>query len=140
MSTPTPPSRRRPRRVKRPWWNSPTALYGLITFGLTAILALTMILLGLDLLTAWLAAITGVTFFTFGYDKAIAGSRAVRVPENILFALVFCGGTLGALLARPFFHHKTSKFSFRVKFWAVVGLQLVVIIIYYVWLKPWLGW
>ncbi len=92
----------------------------------------------LDFVTAWLLALTVVTFWTFGYDKAIAGGSQLRVPENVLFALVFWGGTLGALLARPFFHHKTIKFSFRLKFWTVVIVQIGLIVIYYNWLKPWL--
>lgn len=130
----------RPARRRRPysWWGRPSLRYGLITFGLTIILTLIMLAFDspLDLVTAWLIALTIVTFWTFGYDKAIAGGTTMRVPENILFALVFCGGTLGALLARPFFHHKTSKVSFRLKFWLVVIGQILLIAGYYLWLKP----
>lgn len=140
-STAPRPRTRPARRPSRSWWGKPSLRYGLITFGITIILTLIMLAFDspLDLLMAWLIAITIVTFWTFGYDKAIAGGTTVRVPENILFALVFCGGTLGALLARPFFHHKTSKVSFRLKFWLVVIVQILLIAGYYLWVKPRLG-
>lgn len=125
-------------RPSRSWWGKPSLRYGIITFGITILLTLFMLAFDwpLDLVTSWLIAITIVTFSTFGYDKAIAGGTTLRVPENILFALVFCGGTLGALLARPFFHHKTSKVSFRLKFWVVVIVQILLIAGYYFWIKP----
>lgn len=115
--------------------------YGAVTFGLT--LVLTVIIASFDsplgFLGAWLVAITIVTFWTFGYDKAIAGRTPRRVPEKVLFALAFFGGTLGAILGRAFFRHKTVKLSFRLKFWALVIVQIVLVTVYYLWIKPRLG-
>jgi uncharacterized membrane protein YsdA (DUF1294 family) len=131
---------RSPRKTSRSWWANPTVRFGVIAFGLTLTLTLALIYFTtIDLVMAWLLTITSITFWFFGYDKAIAGSRAVRVPENVLFALVFLGGTFGALLARPFFHHKTIKFSFNFIFWTIVFIQILLIVVYFLWVKPGLG-
>lgn len=88
-------------------------------------------------ITAWLLAITVVTFLTFGYDKAVAGKTSrTRVPENILHTLVFLGGTVGALAGMSIFRHKTVKSSFRKKFWGVVIVQVGALAGYYYWIEP----
>jgi uncharacterized membrane protein YsdA (DUF1294 family) len=81
----------------------------------------------LDPLLAWLVAISVVTFLVWGYDKAIAGSGRLRVPERVLLALTFAGGTLGALLGMRVFRHKTIKASFRRRFWVAVVLQVALV-------------
>ena len=91
---------------------------------------------GVDPVLSWLVAITVVTFLTYGYDKLIAGSGQTRVPEKVLLALAFIGGTLGALAGMWLFRHKTAKESFRLKFWLVVAAQIVVLVVYFVWIKP----
>jgi len=78
-------------------------------------------------LLAWLISITLVTFLAFWYDKAVAGSNWTRVPEKVLFALTLLGGTVGALVGRRVFHHKTRKVEFRVKFWLIVVIQVAVV-------------
>jgi len=111
---------------------NPTLSYGILTFGLSIIL--TLILWGslkADIVLTWLIAITMITFFAYGYDKAIAGSKFTRVPENVLLALTLLGGTLGAILGMQVFHHKTSKESFRAKFWIVLLIQVGLVILYF---------
>lgn len=111
--------------------NRPTSFFAFITFGLT--LAATLLLwqwASFDLVWSWLIAITVITFFTFGYDKAIADTKRTRVPEFILLALTFLGGTIGAILGRIVFKHKTSKASFRVKFWVVLLVQIALLVLY----------
>ena len=66
----------------------------------------------------------------------VAGTGRTRVPESILLALTFAGGTVSALLGRWLFHHKTVKGSFRLKFWLVVALQIALLAAYYFWLRP----
>jgi len=110
----------------------------IVCFGVCAVgtLALHGTLAGLDWLQAWLAAITAVTFLTYGYDKLVAGTGATRVPEKVLLALAFAGGTVGALLGMRLFHHKTSKQSFLERFGLVVAVQAVAIAGWYVFLAP----
>jgi uncharacterized membrane protein YsdA (DUF1294 family) len=115
---------------------SPRLAFGLLTFLLAAIGAAVLAVLGLDVVLSWLLAITLVTFLAYGYDKLVAGSRRTRVPESVLLALTFAGGTVGALLGRWLFHHKTAKGSFRLKFWLVVALQVVLLSAYLLWLRP----
>ena len=85
----------------------------------------------LDFLLSWIIAITLVTFGAFGLDKAMAKAGRGRIPETVLLALTFAGGTVGALLGRYMFNHKTSKRSFRAKFWVVVLVQITFIVAYY---------
>jgi uncharacterized membrane protein YsdA (DUF1294 family) len=115
----------------------PAYRFAILTFGLTLILCL-ILALGLrwDPLFSWLLAISLVTFLTYGYDKSIAGSGKTRVPENILLALAFLGGTIGAILGMVIFRHKTAKRSFQLKFGLVILLQVIIIFAYYLWLKP----
>lgn len=117
---------------------NPVIVFGVLTFGLALVsaAALWWFIDLLDPLAAWFIAITVVTFLTYGYDKAIADSGRTRVPEKVLLALTFAGGTVGALVAMPLFHHKTVKGEFRLKFWLVVVVQIVVVVVYYALIRP----
>lgn len=106
-------------------------VYSIVTFGLSILLTLILWLgVKLDPLLSWLISITLFTFLAFGYDKATAKMSHGRIPERTLLALTFTGGTIGALLGRYAFNHKTSKASFRAKFWAVVLIQIILIGLY----------
>ena len=108
-----------------------TMRFGPLTFCLALAIALAgSHYLEADFLVCWLAAATLVTFLTFGYDKAVAGTRRSRVPEGVLLALAAAGGTVGALLAMRLFRHKTVKANFRRRLWVVVGLQFVLLLIH----------
>ena len=89
-----------------------------------------------DVVFAWLIAINLVTFVAFGYDKAIAPKGATRVPEAILLVLTLLGGSIGAVLARPLFRHKTQKVSFRLIFWPCVIVSIALVTVYYLVLCP----
>jgi uncharacterized membrane protein YsdA (DUF1294 family) len=90
----------------------------------------------LDVLWAWLIGINAVTFLVYGYDKAISGWKWTRVPEKVLLAIAFIGGTGGAFVARILFNHKTAKESFRRNFWLVIAAQVGLIVVYLVWIRP----
>ena len=70
-----------------------------------------------------------VSFFTYGYDKSIAGRGVTRVPEVVLHLLTAAGGTVGSFAGMRLFHHKTQKKSFQLIFWAIVAIQIVVIVL-----------
>ncbi|HRQ37461.1 MAG TPA: DUF1294 domain-containing protein [Chloroflexota bacterium] len=97
---------------------------------LIGVLVLMQLISFLDALWAWLISITVVTFFTYGYDKVIAGSARLRVPENALLALAFVGGTVGALGGMALFRHKTSKRSFQMKLIIVLLVQAALLNLY----------
>jgi len=90
----------------------------------------------LDWMQSWLAAVTVVTFLTYGYDKTIAGTGATRVPERVLLALAVAGGTVGALLGMRVFHHKTSKEGFLEPLGLIIAVQAVVMAGWYIFLRP----
>jgi uncharacterized membrane protein YsdA (DUF1294 family) len=93
-------------------------LYGALSLTAALCLALVLALLaGWGWLAAWLLAINLVAFCAYGYDKLIAGTGVVRVPERILLGQVLLGAVVLAPLARWLFRHKTRKVSFRVQFW-----------------------
>lgn len=82
----------------------------------------------------YLAAVNVLTFFIYYYDKRAAKAPSGlmwRIPEKILHMLSIVGGTLGALLARWIFRHKTRKFSFRAVFWTIAFLQTTAVSIMY---------
>ena len=139
---PASPSASVPPRPLQPWWSAPPYRYGILTLGLCFALAATLLYFGYPwvALAAWLIAVNAITLAAYGYDKAIAKSSRMRVPEKILLMLAFIGGTPAALIGMRRFHHKTSKESFLVKFGVVVLVQAVLIAMGYVFIKQWLGW
>ena len=113
---------------------SPMVRYALFGFGLAIALAVLLwAWLGADLLFSWLVGINVATFATYGYDKRIAGSEWMRVPERLLLLLALVGGTVGAFCGMQVFHHKTLKGSFRIRFWVIVAVQVALITAYVYW-------
>ena len=108
----------------------PKETYALIFFGLAGIATLLIWLAwrAVHPLLIWVACDSVVTFAAFGYDKAMARSKRTRVPEMVLLALTLSGGTIGALIGRVVFRHKTRKVSFRRQFWAVIGVQILLLV------------
>jgi uncharacterized membrane protein YsdA (DUF1294 family) len=111
----------------------PEVFHSLVSLTLTVLIATAFVLLlrwphtVYYLLLAWLLAINLVTFGYYGYDKGQAGAGRRRVPELVLHALVYLGGTLGGYLGMRFFRHKTIKGPFRLVFWFIVVLQVGVL-------------
>jgi uncharacterized membrane protein YsdA (DUF1294 family) len=118
--------------------DNPKQAYALVFFAIIAAATLVIWLAwrAAHPLVIWLACSTVVTFAAFGYDKAIAGSKRTRVPEIVLLALTFFGGTLGALAGRALFRHKTRKVTFRRQFWAVIGIQVLLLVAIVTILRP----
>ncbi|MBN2389988.1 MAG: DUF1294 domain-containing protein [Anaerolineae bacterium] len=85
----------------------------------------------MDGMLAWLIVMTLSTFVIYAYDKSIAGSQAMRVPEKVLLLLALFGGTLGALAGMKVFRHKTAKESFQAKLVVIMIVQLVVVVVYF---------
>jgi uncharacterized membrane protein YsdA (DUF1294 family) len=79
------------------------------------------------LLGSWLVAINAVTIGYYGFDKGCAGRGTGRVPELVLHGLSLLGGSPGAYFAMQTFRHKTNKVRFRVVYWSILALQIVLL-------------
>lgn len=65
-----------------------------------------------------------VAFAAYAIDKSAAGRGGWRIQESSLLLFGLAGGWPGALLAQVLLRHKSSKTSFRFKFWVTVLLNL----------------
>jgi uncharacterized membrane protein YsdA (DUF1294 family) len=83
-------------------------------------------------------AVNVITLALYRYDKAIAGGESTRVPEKVLLALAFFGGSPAAYVALYHFkeRHKVQKMSFILPFWLIVTGQILALCT----LPIWLGW
>ena len=121
----------RPTRVVR---SSPLTFHGLV--GLTlAVTGAVLLWWGLNgswswepWAAAWLASINVTTLGYYAWDKVRSRSADGRVPELVLHGLALVGGSVGAYLGMRLFRHKTVKGTFRILFWAIVALQVTVIV------------
>jgi uncharacterized membrane protein YsdA (DUF1294 family) len=106
-------------------------ILSVVPFVVAAVLALIInaLLPALGLGWSWIFGVSIASFFTYGYDKSIAGHNVTRVPELVLHALTAVGGTFGSFLGMQIFRHKTQKKSFRLVFWVIVAIQIVVIVL-----------
>ncbi|MBD2362701.1 cold shock and DUF1294 domain-containing protein [Anabaena minutissima FACHB-250] len=66
-----------------------------------------------------------ITFALYTDDKFRAKQNRWRVPEKTLHLCEFMGGWLGGFFAQGKLHHKSSKPSYQVVFWAIVIIHLV---------------
>ena len=92
-------------------------------------------LFGLDILLSWLIAINLITFLTYGVDKMQARRDGWRISERNLLILAIIGGSIGALIGMQVFGHKTRKSSFRGRYWLVVLVQIILIVLYFIIIK-----
>ena len=83
--------------------------------------------LGWDPLVSYLCSINLVTLAFFGIDKWRAGRKGFRIPEVVLLGLIGLGGSPLGFVARHLFRHKTRKTSFRLKFWLITILQIILV-------------
>jgi len=106
---------------------SPFFLYGIMAFIITITTTIFLAYEGLHVVIAYLISINLATFLFYGYDKLIAGSSLLRVPEWVLHSLSIGGGSPTGLIAQKVFRHKTIKGSFQFVYWAIVILQVIII-------------
>jgi uncharacterized membrane protein YsdA (DUF1294 family)/cold shock CspA family protein len=107
------PSRPRVRRGVRPALMVAALFFALLA-GLVALGEIHLVVAGAYLLLSCIA------FALYGADKAAAQQRAWRTPESTLHSVALLGGWPGALVARHFYRHKTTKQPFRTVFWVTV--------------------
>jgi uncharacterized membrane protein YsdA (DUF1294 family)/cold shock CspA family protein len=66
-----------------------------------------------------------ITFAVYAEDKSRAKQGRWRVSEKTLHLCEFMGGWLGGFVAQRKLHHKSSKVSYQVVFWAIVIFHIV---------------
>jgi len=95
-----------------------------------ALVALIFVLAGITLLRALFIGINVATLLAYGYDKHVAASRGVRIPEFVLHVMAAAGGTPGAFAGQQLFRHKTRKSRFRTIFFMIAGGQALLLVMY----------
>lgn len=65
-------------------------------------------------LLLWMAVMSILSFFMFGWDKLMAVKQCSRIPEAALLGISLCGGAAGSLLGMLLFRHKIRKAPFPV--------------------------
>ncbi len=108
--------------------NSPYTIYGITALILIIIFIISFSSISLSIIISYLISINLVTFLYYGFDKLIAGSESVRIPELVLHSLALAGGSPAGLLAQKLFRHKTIKTSFQITYWAIVIIQIILIL------------
>ena len=91
-------------------------------------------------IAAWIMAINLSAMVMYRSDKALAQSNQLdklRVPEMILWLLETVGGTIGAVIAMWFIRprHKTQSPDFLLPFFGIALLQLILVVLYFVFWK-----
>lgn len=82
------------------------------------------------IMIAYIAIINLVTFIVYARDKLKARQREWRTPESTLFILAIAGGSIGALAAMTYFHHKTRKKAFKYGIPLILILQLLILLLF----------
>lgn len=85
--------------------------YGMVTWGVPPAVG-----------AAYLVA-SAVCFGVYAIDKSAARAGRWRTSESTLLLLGLACGWPGAALAQQWLRHKSSKPSFRARFWATVAFN-----------------
>lgn len=78
-------------------------------------------------------ALSTAVFIVYGMDKWAARRGGARVAETSLHLIALMGGWPGALLGQQLFRHKTSKPGFQRLSWAMVALNISLLLGFWWW-------
>jgi len=78
----------------------------------------------------YIIGVNVLAFFYIGLDKLFAQLHFRRISERMLWFVSIIGGSLGTLIGMAFFHHKTRKTSFQVRFAVILAIQIFIIFIF----------
>ncbi|MBI1299555.1 DUF1294 domain-containing protein [bacterium] len=83
-------------------------------------------------LWAYLLGINVSTIVLYAYDKSVAGTSAIRVPERVLILVAAAGGSIAAILGTELLRHKVSsrKRAFRIQLSIVVLVHVALFTLY----------
>ena len=110
----------RERSGRDPWSAAVLAAFALAWL-------LVALIRGVPAWVGWLYAGTSLLAFAlYAVDKSAAIGGRRRIPESTLLAIGIAGGWPGAIVAQRTLRHKTTKRSFRVRFWIGVATNVAV--------------
>jgi uncharacterized membrane protein YsdA (DUF1294 family) len=70
-------------------------------------------------------------FFLMGFDKSKAKKGQYRISERTLWIAAICCGAIGTTIGMNVFRHKTKHKAFQIGMPFLVGLQLVVLFLFF---------
>ena len=79
-------------------------------------------------IAGWLLGVNSLAMIAFYHDKRMAQLGERRISERTLLTIALIGGSIGALVARQRFRHKTRKQPFSAQLYAICALQVFAII------------
>lgn len=80
---------------------------------------------------AYLLLINAVGFAVMLLDKYLAKNNLWRVPEKSLFGIALFGGSVGCILGMYTVRHKTRHKSFTMGMPAILAVQILLILWFY---------
>ena len=75
----------------------------------------------------WLAGVNLTAFLMMDMDKKRAKAKKRRIPEKTLFVTAILGGSIGAMLGKWTFRHKTKHRTFLYGMPVILLLQLLIV-------------
>ena len=79
-------------------------------------------------IVGWIVLVSSVTFGLYVWDKRQARRNGWRISEPTLQFWALLGGWPGAFFGQRLLRHKSSKLSFLVIYWLIVGVHQFVAI------------
>lgn len=78
----------------------------------------------MKLFILYLLIMNAAGFLIMHSDKRRAGAGLYRIPERVILAVAFSGGSLGVLASMYVFHHKTRKPKFTRGIPLILAMQV----------------
>lgn len=85
----------------------------------------------LHAILGYMILINFIGFISMGMDKYRAVKKKWRVKEGTLFFIAGIGGSFGSILGMHIFHHKSSRKKFRLGFFVLLLIQVLVLAVVY---------
>jgi len=79
----------------------------------------------------YLILVNYIAFSLYHLDKERARKGKRRISEKNLLTIAAFGGTLGAWLGMTKYRHKTQKLSFKIWFYGILILQIILFFVFY---------
>lgn len=83
-------------------------------------------------LIIYLILLNMLTFLAMWIDKNRAKEGKWRISEGALFLLAIMGGSIGGIAGMYTFRHKTKKPRFKIGFPAILILEIIIYVIYFI--------